>query len=82
MRFLFLLLLLPVGLSGQTRTTLSGYLKDSSNGEALIGATIYIKSLATGATTNVYGFYSLTLDPATYEVTFSYIGYATQVKTV
>jgi hypothetical protein len=82
MRFLFLFLLLPVGLFAQNRATLSGYLKDSSNGEVLIGATIYIKSLSTGATTNVYGFYSLTLDPGEYEITFSYIGYATQLKTI
>jgi hypothetical protein len=82
MRILLFVLLLPVGLLAQSRATLSGYLKDSSNGEALIGATIYIKSLSTGATTNVYGFYSLTLDPGDYEVTFSYIGYAAQVKTV
>jgi uncharacterized membrane protein len=82
MRFLLFVLLLPVGLFAQNRATLSGYLKDSSNGEVLIGATIYVKSLSTGATTNVYGFYSLTLDPGDYEVTFSYIGYATQVKTV
>jgi outer membrane cobalamin receptor len=82
MRILLFVLLLPVGLLAQSRATLSGYLKDSSNGEVLIGATIYIKSLSTGATTNVYGFYSLTLDPGDYEVTFSYIGYAAQVKTV
>jgi hypothetical protein len=82
MRFLVLFLFLPVGLWAQNRATISGYLKDSANGEALIGATIYIKSLSTGATTNVYGFYSLTLDPGDYEVTFSYIGYATQLKSV
>ncbi len=82
MRILLFILLVPVGLLAQNKATLSGYLKDSSNGEALIGATIYIKSLSTGATTNVYGFYSLTLDPGDYEVAFSYIGYATQIKTV
>jgi hypothetical protein len=47
--------------SAQTKNTLSGYLKDQSNGEALIGATLFIKELKTGAVTNVYGFYSITV---------------------
>lgn len=64
----------------QDKVTINGYVKDASNGEALIGATIYVRSLATGATTNVYGFYSLTLPPGTYEVEFTYIGYAKQVS--
>ncbi|MCW5910641.1 MAG: TonB-dependent receptor [Cyclobacteriaceae bacterium] len=80
--FLLFILLLPFGLMAQNRATLSGYIKDSANGEALIGATVYIRSLATGATTNVYGFYSLTLDPGEYEVSFSYVGYTTRVKTI
>ncbi|KXK28830.1 MAG: TonB-dependent receptor plug [Bacteroidetes bacterium OLB12] len=77
---LLLILLLPLYSFSQNRATVSGYLKDAANGEALIGATIYVKSLSTGATTNVYGFYSLTLEPGNYEVSFSYIGYGTQQK--
>ncbi len=79
---LLLILLLPLYTFSQNRATVSGYLKDAANGEALIGATVYVKSLSTGATTNVYGFYSLTLEPGNYEVSFSYIGYGTQQKTV
>lgn len=69
-------------LYGQDKATLSGYLKDASDGEALIGATVYVPSLNTGVTANAYGFYSLTLAKGTYEVVFSYIGYAKESRTV
>ncbi len=78
---LFFLLAVHVGF-GQQKFTVSGYIKDASNGEALIGATIYVKSLATGATTNVYGFYSITLASGEYSVDISYIGFATQTLSV
>ena len=57
------------------KVTLSGYLKDKANGEALIGATIYFPDLKTGVVTNTYGFYSVSVPPGAYKVTFSCIGY-------
>ncbi len=55
--------------------TLSGYVKDFENGEALIGATVYIQSLQLGVSTNIYGFYSLSVPKGKYKVTISYLGY-------
>jgi hypothetical protein len=83
-RFVFCLLFLLAGIQGrsQEKVTLSGYLKDQSDGEALIGATVFVRSLGAGATTNVYGFYSLTLSPGSYEIEFSYVGYRKEAKTV
>ncbi|MFW6370684.1 MAG: TonB-dependent receptor [Bacteroidota bacterium] len=57
------------------RNTLSGYIYDAGNGEALIGATVLVKGEQTGTVTNLYGFYSLSLPPGIYEIQFSYIGY-------
>lgn len=57
-------------------------MKDKADGEALIGATVYIPSLGSGATTNVYGFYSLTLTPGSYEIEFSYVGYRKEIRTI
>ncbi len=57
------------------RFTLSGYLRDKTSGEALIGANIYIKESAIGVMTNGYGFYSLTLTSGSYPLVFSYMGY-------
>lgn len=62
--------------------TVSGVVKDKANGEVLIGATIYIRSLGKGTVTNEYGFYSLTVPEGNYSITFSYIGYKNIVKEV
>lgn len=58
--------------------TLSGYIKDQFNGEAIIGASIYLKGFNTGTTTNSYGFYSLTIQKTSAIIEFSCIGYETQ----
>jgi hypothetical protein len=77
---LFLFFILP-GLSlAQQKFTVSGYVKDASNGEALIGATVLVKEISNGVTTNEYGFYSMTLPQGSYTFQYSYIGYTTQVK--
>lgn len=58
--------------------TLSGYLKNKDNGEALIGATVFVPELKTGVISNSYGFYSISVRPGAYTVNFSFIGYQTQ----
>lgn len=66
----------------QPKFTLKGYLKDAENGEGLLGATVYVKELRTGTATNLYGFYSLSLEAGTYTISYSYIGYTPIQKTV
>lgn len=68
------LLALSRNLTAQ-KITLSGHVKDISNGETLIGVGIYVKNTNNGVTTNAYGFYSLTLDPGIYDIGISYMGY-------
>jgi len=62
--------------------TLSGYVKDASSGEALIGASVLIEGEGKGASTNVYGFYSITLNEGVHKVKFSYVGYDNILKDV
>ena len=62
--------------------TLSGYVKDANSGEALIGVSVFIEELGKGTTTNVYGFYSLTLQKGNYKVKYSYVGYNDLYKDV
>lgn len=64
------------------RFTLSGYLREKSTGEALIGANVYIRGSTVGAITNGYGFYSLTLGRGTYPMVFSYMGYKAVLRDV
>ncbi|MEM7299084.1 MAG: carboxypeptidase-like regulatory domain-containing protein, partial [Bacteroidota bacterium] len=60
-KLLLLFAVLPLFISAQEKYTINGYVKDATNGEALIGATVLIKELGTGNITNVYGFYSITV---------------------
>jgi hypothetical protein len=81
LRLFLFFLFIPI-ISFSQKFTLNGYVKDAANGEALISATVYIRSLTTGVVTNEYGFYSITLPAGNYEVSYSYIGYLPQTKTV
>ncbi|HON53762.1 MAG TPA: TonB-dependent receptor, partial [Bacteroidales bacterium] len=58
--------------------TISGYVKDASTGEVLIGASVYVLGTTTGAFTNYYGFYSITLEKGNYNIEYSYLGYNTK----
>lgn len=69
-------------LLAQQKYTISGYIKDGSNGETLIGASVYISALNQGTTSNVYGFYSLSIPEGTYEVQFSYLGFENEVRQI
>jgi len=82
-QFSIFMLLLILSLPGfAEKVTLSGYLKDKANGEALIGASVYIPQLKTGVTSNVYGFFSISLPKGSYPVNFTYIGFQTQSPTI
>jgi hypothetical protein len=79
---LCLLMLLSVSFTYAQKSTLSGYVKDASNGEVLLGASIYLTELQNGAVTNEYGFYSIKIPNGQYTVKVSYIGYATVTKQI
>ena len=74
----FITLFSVVSLYAQEKFTLSGNLKDKADGEAMIGATVYVNELKSGTAANVYGFYSLTLPQGKYTITIAYIGYSSQ----
>lgn len=76
MRFAVIILLLFLSISVVSqRYTISGYIKDKQTGEELIGANLIVDGTGYGATTNTYGFYTLTLPEGTYNIRFTYIGY-------
>ncbi len=79
MRYLLYSLLLTAFPALSQSLTLNGYVRDARTGEALIGAGITVPAQRVGATTNTYGFYSLTLKPAdTVGVVVSFVGFAPQ----
>jgi hypothetical protein len=60
------------------KPTISGYIKDAANGEALIGATVYIKEIKSGTSSNIYGYYSVSADKGKYTLVYSYVGYVSK----
>lgn len=74
----FLLILLTGPSVFAQQFTISGRVTDMENGEDLIGATVWETSTSMGTTSNVYGFYSLSIPSGKHSVTYSYMGYEAQ----
>ncbi|MHC8949522.1 TonB-dependent receptor [Sphingobacterium hungaricum] len=64
----------------QEKIILSGFVKDAGSGESLIGALIQQEGTNNATSSNSYGFFSLTLTNPNAKVSFSFIGYETQVQ--
>jgi len=78
---IFLFLLQPV--LAQQHCTISGYVRDAKTGEDIIGANVIIKELpGKGASTNTYGYYSITLPSGHYQISTQYIGYSPQIQQI
>ena len=69
--------------NAQEKFVLSGNIADAATGEDLIGATVMVAGLPnTGAVSNAYGFYSLTLEKGNYQIRFRFVGYEQQMVSV
>ncbi len=80
--FFLFIFINAIGIAQGNKSTLSGYLTDSKNGEAIIGAKIVISQLNLAAVTNTYGFYSLTVPAGKYTVEFRTIMYPIDEKEI
>jgi hypothetical protein len=77
LRITLLFFLCALGIFGQEKATISGYIKDAKNGESLVGATVHKQGSSTGASANEYGFFSLTLPKGEHVIVVGLIGYKT-----
>ncbi len=64
------------------QATISGKITNKLDGESLFGVTISTDDFKNGATTNEYGFYSLTLPKGNYKIIISYMGFRSTIKGV
>src|SRR5438128_1124190 len=64
-----------VSACAQEKFTISGFVKEVSSGESLLGANVYVKEGLQGTSTNAYGFYSMTLPKGNYTLVISFVGY-------
>ncbi len=73
--FVTFFLFTAIQATAQSHFTISGYVKDSTSNETIIGATVSVKGANKSITSNQYGFYSITLIEGTYILTVSHVGY-------
>ena len=78
----FFFFLFSISGFAQSKATLSGYLKDAQTGEGLIGATVYVDEIKSGTTTNVYGYYAVSLPVGSYTVTFNFLGFQADTRQI
>ena len=77
-RFLFCIMLcVSTSSFAQRNSTYYGYVQDEQTGERLIGASTKVVGASGGATTNKFGFFSLSVSPAD-SIVVSYVGYQSQ----
>jgi hypothetical protein len=62
----------------QSKVTISGFIKDATSNEKIIGASIFIQELQIGTNSNAYGFYTITIPSGKYSVQYSHIGFSGQ----
>ena len=79
LRFLALVTLLCLGYEvfAQKKYTISGTVKDASNGELMIATNVFVEPSMKGTTTNLYGFFSLTVPEGEQTLKVSFVGYET-----
>lgn len=78
----FSLLLFSAAAGAQTKYTLNGYIRDSATGESVIGATVTVVGQQKATTSNLYGFFSITLDSGTYAIYIAHVSYLVQIAQV
>jgi len=72
-------LLISAAAQAQQKFTISGIISDAATGESLTGATVEVdKWPNTGAVSNSYGFYSLSVPEGKYKLHFRFLGYDTK----
>jgi hypothetical protein len=85
-KFIFIVLLsISFSINAQSNddATINGFVYDAVNGEALIGANVFLKELNLGAGSNLSGFYVIPkIQPGNFELIVSYVGYKTHNQIV
>lgn len=80
---LLCLFFLTNGMSQSNRFTISGTIKDKNTGETVIGSIVKIAEIGeVAASTNEYGFYSLTIPAGKYTVEITSLGYKKSIREI
>jgi hypothetical protein len=81
MRNLILLLALLISAlaTNAQNYTISGYITDETDGETLIGASVFDKISKKGNAANNFGYYSITLSKGDVSLEYSFVGYTSRL---
>lgn len=81
-KYTLLTLIFLFAVSGYSqKSTLTGFIKDKTTKELLVGVSVY-DAAGHGAATDIDGRYSIELEPGDYSFSYSYMGYDTQTISV
>ena len=84
--YLFLIIFLLKGIPGthaQNIGTLRGFVTDSTSGEILAYATVFIQDTKQGSNTDIRGFYSIpSIPPGKHTAIYTYMGYKAKSKEI
>lgn len=75
LKLTFLVVFGLISLGSFAKGTIHGTIVDSETSETLIGASVVLDGTTLGTITNYDGSFSLNVDPGSYSLTISYIGY-------
>ena len=81
---LLLTLMLSILFAGATfaQGTVKGVVRDASNHESLVGATVVVVGTTNGMTTSLNGSFALQVPAGSHQVKISYVGYESLTKSV
>ncbi len=81
--FLFCLIAIaPAVTFAQEKYTVSGEIRESRTGETMIGAVVFLAGTPYGATTNNFGYYSITAPAGEYQLKVSFVGFQEIVRSL
>jgi iron complex outermembrane receptor protein len=81
--FVFLLILILIGVGFAYGSTVKGIVKNSDTGDPLIGANVVIKGTGMGATTDEDGFFIVqNVSEGDYKLEVSYVGYNSYTESI
>jgi len=81
MKYQLLIYLIISSLFSFSQTEIKGTVKDATSGETIIGASV-VYAEGKGAITDIDGNYLLKLEPGTYKLTVSFVGYNAQTMQI
>ncbi|WPP48439.1 TonB-dependent receptor [Catalinimonas niigatensis] len=67
---------------GQKNATLSGYVRDGATGQGVTGATVFVQDIQQGTSTNLNGYFTLSLPVGIHPLTINSLGFEEEKRNI